>query len=659
MRKLPRFRCRGPLLAALLFASRLSAEDLPLWLKEAATQAHPVYSGKVKAVVLLKEEQVSADATGKQISTIRGVIKVLTQEGRREAIASVYFDEGNEKVREARGWTILPSGKVKEYGKKEAVDSAVVDVELYSSFRRRSIVGIPDCDPGSVFGYEITVESNTVFAQFQYTFQDDLPTLRSRFSLQVPPGWTAKATAFGGGNADAQSDGANYVWTMSGLPPWEPESHSPRLFSMLPRLAVSMLPPDGFGSTKLATFRNWEEVSDWKSQLMDKQADITAALEQKANELVAGKSAVLDQIRALAEFAQKVRYVAISTNLRRGGGYVPHTADQVLAKAYGDCKDKANLLRALLRVRKIESYLVSIYSGDHRYTRPEWPSPQQFNHAILAISVPEETRLPAALTHDKVGRILLFDPTDTEVPFGFLPQQEQGAYALLIAAGKGGLFRVPTSKPSDNHSERTVQVTVNDAGDIDLSFVDLSTGQESFDGIALQRRLSAVDYRKSIEAWLSRRIGGAQISKLASSPQEEGRKFVMEVALTAPNHVRTMQGRLMMLKPAFLGSYGTPNVNQEKRQLPLVIEPVSFHETVVVTPPANFVVDEIPTAVELRQPFGRYQCSWQHREGKIHYERTLLLERAVVDAKDYAQARDFFLQINGAESNPVVLVKKN
>ena len=39
-------------------------------------------------------------------------------------------------------------------------------------------------------------------------------------------------------------------------------------------------------------------------------------------------------------------------------------ATEVFAKSYGDCKDKANLMRAMLKIVGITAFPVSIYSGD-------------------------------------------------------------------------------------------------------------------------------------------------------------------------------------------------------------------------------------------------------------------------------------------------------
>ena len=51
-------------------------------------------------------------------------------------------------------------------------------------------------------------------------------------------------------------------------------------------------------------------------------------------------------------------------------------------------------MRAMLKAVKIDSYLVSIFPGDPDYVREEWPSPQQFNHCIIAVKVSDETKFP-------------------------------------------------------------------------------------------------------------------------------------------------------------------------------------------------------------------------------------------------------------------------
>ena len=107
----------------------------------------------------------------------------------------------------------------------------------------------------------------------------------------------------------------------------------------------------------------------------------------------------------LSVLSQGVKYVSIQMGTGTGGGYTPHAAPQVLRNLYGDCKDKANLMRSLLQATGVRSYLVTIRSGDRRYVREEWPSPYQFNHAIIAVEVSDAIQAPAVGEWDGFGRL--------------------------------------------------------------------------------------------------------------------------------------------------------------------------------------------------------------------------------------------------------------
>ncbi len=109
--------------------------------------------------------------------------------------------------------------------------------------------------------------------------------------------------------------------------------------------------------------------------MVDPAAAVTDTVRAKALQLTAAATGELDKIRAIAAFAQQTNYVEVSLNITRGGGYTPHTAAESLARNYGDCKDKATLMRALLKAVGIDSYLATISADDRTYVRPEWASP--------------------------------------------------------------------------------------------------------------------------------------------------------------------------------------------------------------------------------------------------------------------------------------------
>ena len=115
------------------------------------------------------------------------------------------------------------------------------------------------------------------------------------------------------------------------------------------------------------------------------------------------------------------------------------------------------MMRALLKSLGVESYPVLIFSGDPNRVEPEWPSPQQFNHCIIAVKVGDETQAPTIVKHPSLGRLLIFDPTDDDTPVGDLPDHEQGSYALIVAGEVGDLMKMPVTPPEANRLERAVE----------------------------------------------------------------------------------------------------------------------------------------------------------------------------------------------------------
>jgi len=219
--------------------------DVPTWFREAAGTAHPAYPQRAKAVVLFDEERVSVDETGKQTRTIRRAIKILSLDGKSEARGMLSFDSKDSKVKDFKAWIIQPTGKTKEFAKKDYIEGAVTDYELYSSYRFYGVSASAEVDPNGVFGFESTVEEKTVFTQFSYGFQSSQPHLLSRFQLTAPAGWRAEAKACDGAPDKPSVKGNTYTWEARKLGFIDREPSAPRMGSMVPRIRVTLPPRQG------------------------------------------------------------------------------------------------------------------------------------------------------------------------------------------------------------------------------------------------------------------------------------------------------------------------------------------------------------------------------------------------------------------------------
>ncbi len=636
----------------------LASDDAPSWLQQAAGLTVPSYDKEVNAVILQNERQVVVSDDGKVTTVITFAVRILQREGRDYAIARAFYSSDAGKVREMRAWLIRPSAPVKRYGKDETIDAIENANDIYNESRVKFIDATRDADAGSVFGYQITTEERSVFSQDLFSFQyGRLPMLASRYSLMLPQGWHASGVAFNHAPIQPAVSGTNYVWELRELPPipWEPGS--PEVSSLAPRLAVSYFPPGDSRPVPLQTYANWVEVSRWLSALHDPQWTPDAAITEKVKQLTAGSKTELEKIHAIGHYVQSIRYISIDIGVSRGGGMRPHSAAEVFAKSYGDCKDKANLMRAMLKVLDITSYPVGIYSGDSTYVREEWASPHQFNHCIIAIKVSDQTLAPTIVTHAKLGRLLIFDATDDDTPVGGLPEHEQGSLALVVAGDAGELIRMPITPPEANGLDRQIQATLAADGSITASIHESFLGTSAADSRGEFRSGSRLDFLKIIEGWISRGATAAKVSNLEPKDGKAEGRFDLSVDFSAPGYGQLMQNRLLVFKPAIVARREALMFTEPKRKFPVVLSSHAFTETVRMKLPAGFAVDELPDAVKLNTAFGSYQTSYEVKDGELVFTRALAQRATTIPSDQYQSVRSFYEKMRAAEQAPVVLAK--
>ncbi len=642
---------------ALAAGTLLAGDDVPQWLRDAASAPQKTYDRRVPAVVLLQEVQVTVEANGKTDTVKRGAIRVLNRDGREYARVSMVYITSTDKVRDFRGWILPVSGQPIKYKKDRLIDAALAPNDVYNEERVKVFVAGNDAQDGSVFGYEIEGESKSVFTQFDYHFQRGLPAVVSRYSLTLPSGWEARSITYGHAAVTPQAAGSTYTWELRDLPFIEDEPHAPDLDGVLPRLAISYLPPEG-NQAGLRGMTSWKAVSRWLTDLAEAQADTPDSIAERARSLTAGATTELAKIQAIARFVQGVNYVAIQTGIGRGGGYTPHLASVVLAKQYGDCKDKANLMKALLKAVGIPAYLVSIYSGDRSYVQADWPSPQQFNHAIVAVKVSDSVQVPSVLTDPQLGRLLIFDPTDPHTPLGDLPEEEQGSYALVNAGDQGALLKMPLLPASANRVESTVQAKLSSQGALEAVHDIEYFGQSASTWRSRLERESATEARTHMERSLSRSVGGVKLGAFTHKDSRDEGRLQLHAEYGADQFAQSMQGRLLVVKPGVLGAGGRYFFPAKERKLPIVLGAALWKSTVRLRVPDGFKVDEVPDPVSLSGPYGKYEAKWTPSGGEVLFQQTFEVNDITAPASEYKAVRDFFERVYGAETSPVVLVRQ-
>ncbi|HEY0064879.1 MAG TPA: DUF3857 domain-containing protein [Telluria sp.] len=305
---------------------------------------------------------------------------------------------------------------------KDQQEAASAEAPLFQDTRLRVIV-FPDVETGDQLVVSYVLQRHT--ALFPGHFEDLSASqhyANPQFHLiyDMPDNMPLYADAVGFRTLDtpAPAGRKRYHWHYQDGGHQRPEAESVSALDDGARLAVS-------------TFDSYASFARAYAERAGARAAPAPAIADLAARLTAGLATPRARALALADWVRReIRYVAVYVG---AGGVVPHAAASVLANRYGDCKDHAVLLEALLRAAGIDSTAVLINNGNS-YRLPDVPTLGILNHVI--------NYLPAL--------DLFLDSTAASVAAGYLPATLMDKPALLTDTAV--LKRTPAQQHERNRS---------------------------------------------------------------------------------------------------------------------------------------------------------------------------------------------------------------
>ncbi|HTZ74518.1 MAG TPA: DUF3857 and transglutaminase domain-containing protein, partial [Candidatus Aquilonibacter sp.] len=645
--------------ASFSFASPARAADTaaPDWLRAAAQEKLPDYDKETNAVILLDETQTTVHDNGEIDTLHRIAVRLLRPE------AHVDFDslelpfDKETKISYMKAWTITSNGHELAVGDKDAVvRQYLYDVE-YDDVKYRTIQ-IPEANAGNVVGLEWVQRGRPYIFEDDWEFQHELPVRTARLILQVPPGWEFTTNWFNyPEQKPAASGSTQYTWEVKDLPAIETEPEMPAWRTLAGWMGLKYFPQDPAMRSK--TNGSWRDMGVWYSNLTQSRRTPSPQIQQKVADLIAGISDPLAKMRAITEYMQKnIRYFAVEIGI---GGYQPHPAAEVFAHQFGDCKDKATLLSSMLSVIGVDSYYVIVHT-ERGVVVPSYPS-MDFDHVILAIRLPDNVQsnaLYSIVNDPKLGRLLIFDPTNEQVPLGYIPWYEQSSYGLLVAPDGGELISLPLLPGSTNRLLRTATFNLNATGDLSGEVRELDWGgpaaeeREEFLESQPAKRSEIFDHflANSLNNFT---LTGASIGNLEQYDQN----LSLDYKFVSPGYA-SAAGDLLFVRPRVVGDKATSYLRlfteHKPRKYPIQFEEATRQDDVFdITLPAGFVVDDLPKPVQADCPYASYKSETTFAGGALHYKRSFEVKDVMVPVEKLPEIRAFLQQVAADQQSAAVL----
>jgi len=632
--------------------------DAPQWMHALTNAPLPAHDEKTDAVLLYSETNVMVDSVDRIRTHVREAYKILRPSGREYGLAAVPFNSSS-KITSFHGWCIPAQGKDYEVKDKDIIEVSPPKIEGSELIQdvKVKVLNIPAPDPGNIVGYEYEKEERPFALQESWGFQREIPAREGHYSLQLPGGWEFKASWLNYPEVKpTQAGNSQWQWVVSDLKAIRKEDEMPPMEGVAGRMILTFFPPGGVAQNG---FSNWRQMGNWYLNLTSGRFDASPEIKAKVAALTASSPTQLAKMRAVAQFMQHdIRYVAIELGI---GGWQPHAAPEVFSHRYGDCKDKATLMAAMLHQIGVDSDYVIINSERGSVT-PEVPANLgAFDHVVLAIKLPEDLIDPsliATIQHAGQGRLLFFDPTNEMIPFGQIGGYLQANYGLVVMPDGGELIELPQQPSAMNSIRRTAKLTLDTKGTLKGEVKEMRLGDRAS---AERWRLRTVtrdkDRIKPIEDLLASSLSSFQITGASLvNLQQTDQPFGFNYSFESENYAKNA-GNLLLVRPRVIGNKGMGFLEtKEPRKFPVEFEgPASDTDTFEITIPPGYAVDDVPPPVDVDYGFASYHSKTVVTGNVFGYTRTFEIKELSVPVNKAEDLKKFYRIIASDERNTVVL----
>ena len=462
----------------------------------AAARAEERLQPTQSAILLFEQLELSFDETLRARSSYRLVYKVLDPSALPDlgAVAAAWSPWNEERpVVRARVITAdgvahtMETDALAEYPSGQAGPSTYEDV-------RSLRAPLPAVATGAVVEYEvIRTEREPYFEAgrvHRFWFGSGYAVARQRFAVEVPAAVSVRHQVRG--ELDVQPQRS------------EADGRVRLVFEASDRAAVEEIEPFAPSDVvqvpcvDLAVGGTWEQVASAYAGIVEAQLR-HADLRDPVREVTKGTKGRGEAIAALVQRLHRdVRYTGVEFG---EAALVPRAPAEVLRRGYGDCKDKAVLLVAMLRAAGIPAHVVLLADdgGGEIDVHPSLPGLGLFDHAIVVVPGDQEVWI---------------DPTEDLLPAGELPTRDQGRLALVARPGTKELIRTPEAPSTASRHVESRQVVLPELGRARIVESTEATGMKAHALRSMCAGGTADDLRQRMELYATGVLGARSVGEV-------------------------------------------------------------------------------------------------------------------------------------------------
>ncbi|MEQ9561567.1 MAG: DUF3857 domain-containing protein, partial [Woeseiaceae bacterium] len=298
--------------------------------------------------------------------------------------------------------------------------------------------------------------------------------------------------------------GNSLVWELAHPEPYRWEPLQPYFDQILPWVY--------FGTVS----ESWNKAGlDYLDEIRDKLE--VSQVAERANRLVEGVDDTQKRIEILSSYVQgEIHYEAIEFGQR---AYIPKTARETVRDRYGDCKDHAVLLYAMLESVGIPASLALV--NLQQQVLAGLPNVDQFDHMIVAVD------------HD--GALQFIDTTDKDLRLGRLPPRSMAGNFALVLDEQPALLKIPDYDATVVGLSIEREVEAVDGAHILVTELGRFSGYQAAEMRGQLREIETAEMQASLQRWLTSRYSDAELTEyFVENVFDANFDLVVELRYTLP-----------------------------------------------------------------------------------------------------------------------------
>ncbi len=563
------------------------------------------------------------------------IMKILNRRGHEYAKVNTLAYRHGDSV-EIRGRTKRQDGSIVELKKDD-----IHEVSIYEGLKKKKFT-LPAIEDDCLIHYELVYYSNKYsLAGIRY-FQNDEPTLLSRFNLILPKALQLIYYDSPPGVLDTTKDVmiskssqvSLHSFAKRDLPALETEPFMPPSFNYLPSLAYSV------SGSKEELKASWENISEWYFETVEKEFKPDGDIKKVAKSLTEGYKDTLEKLEKIFYFVEE------NFKINFPSRFVFDKAEIIFDRRNGTSAEVSGVLYAMLKAVDIKSVPVLVPDRTKVSDVPDVPMLDWFDHLMLKV--------------DLDNKEIWLDPSYETNKVGHISEKYQGVDGLLIQKSEGKLVKTPSINYMENLKTCVTDVKLSEDGAIHCAVLEIYSVPRSARMKSYLKGKNIVERKDELAKEISKYCPGALLdtSQFADLYDFDS-DFKIFYKFHSPYYVN-QANEMFYLNPNILHRDQTAKeFSQPTRIFPIMFDEVKMDiDSMNIIIPSAYEIIGHPEPINLENDSGEFSTWYQVEDSLIIYKRKLAIKKLLIPSSSYKEVKSFFNQIFEEDQKDIMLKKK-